>query len=96
MATMLTEAPITQTAPEPITLPMQYDAPPALPDAPDPVIAAPPPAAAIPAPPIDDVPDGEPAPDLSDLDLDTLRRASPEHKDAPGRVILSRFKKDRS
>jgi|GEM_PF-1025760 len=102
---VLTEPPIMQAPSPALMLPTQYDLPPRLPDPPHIDLPAAPPAlsAAQAAPtnvpmsaPIDHSADSEPAPDLSDLDFDTMRRTTPEHHvDSYGRIILSLLKKDR-
>lgn len=100
------EPPIVQNPETPITLPTQFEAPPRLPDPPRLGTSTPPPPAAdqtntappdAPLPGSADDMGGEPAPDLTDIDFDSMRRTSPDHIDAAGRVIISLFnKKDRS
>ncbi len=101
----ITESPIVQTPDAPITLPAQFEAPPRLPDPPKIEVRAPSTpidqpnkaSTAVPLPDADDDMGGEPAPDLTDIDFDSMRRTSPDHIDSAGRVIISLFnKKDRS
>ena len=99
------EPPVVQMPSTGITLPPQLDELSHVPDLPDlptpppaPVPAAPSAPAPVPAPdPAVDLDNtsGEPAPDLTDLDIETLRRSSPGHSDNSGRVSIS-FRKDRS
>jgi ribosomal protein L32 len=105
---VIAEPPVVQMPSTGITLPPQLDDishVPNLPPAPTPAPApAPIPSGApVPSPSANIAPDsanvddtsGEPAPDLTEQDIDALRRSSPEHGDFSGRVNIS-FRKDRS
>ncbi|MHB8625760.1 MAG: zinc ribbon domain-containing protein [Aggregatilineales bacterium] len=101
----ITEPPVVQMPSVGIALPSQFDARSHWPDLPpDPTPPLPVPTPALPDTPANATPDaaadaggdtsGEPAPDLTDLDIDALRRRSPDHSDFSGRVNIS-FRKDR-
>ncbi len=106
----ITEPPVVQMPSVGMALPTQYDdrthyadlPPDPAPPTPAPAVpTAPTPDASANANPnvtADAVSDGdtsgEPAPDLTELDIDALRRRSPENNDSSGRVNIS-FRKDR-
>lgn len=89
----ITESPIMQKPDQPLTLPQDFERPPIpaiLDDPPTPVAKVTPSTSPIPAPgTAADKLEGEPAPDMSSIELEAMRRKSPDNIDAYGRLILS-------
>ncbi|MEP7289720.1 MAG: zinc ribbon domain-containing protein [Chloroflexota bacterium] len=93
----VTEAPITQNPAAPLTLPQAFEMPTRLPDPPASIPSKPASASSAPAEPRTPTSplEGEAAPEISQGELDAMRRVSPENLDPYGRLVLSLFKKGR-
>lgn len=109
-APVIAEPPVVQMPSTGITLPPQLDDLSRVPDLPPPPTPPAAPASAVPSAPVSapatnagpdtttagvDDTSGEPAPDLTEQDIEALRRRSPDHNDNSGRMSIS-FRKDRS